>query len=102
MQIHQRQQEDWAAQSKKLASNWRTIQASRRVEIHIPSLSVDAGVRQRMPHQKLQENLQFARLCAVEDPLVEVIYVSPFALADAVSAYYSKLIEVSKRYHGSD
>lgn len=87
-------QADWAALSSQLTTNWKTIQASRRVEIHIPSISAHAAVRRRMPNQKLRENLQFARLCAVEDPLVEVIYVSPFALSDAVTAYYSKLIEV--------
>ena len=30
----------------------------------------------------LQENSQLSRLCAVADPLVDVIYISPFPLTD--------------------
>lgn len=92
--VYDNQQAEWEAMSSAFAQNWKSIKTMRRVEIHVPSLSCQPLVRQMLPNQKIKENLQLARLCAVEDPLVEVIYVSPFALTDAVSAYYSKMIEV--------
>jgi hypothetical protein len=92
--VYENQQREWESMSTTFSQSWKSIKSARRVEIHVPSLSCQPLVRQMLPNQKIKENLQLARLCAVQDPLVEVIYVSPFALTDAVTAYYSKMIEV--------
>ena len=34
------------------------------------------------------------RLCAIADPMVDIIYVSPFPLTDDVKSYYMKLMEL--------
>jgi hypothetical protein len=68
----------------------------RRVELHIPSISSPLEVRRRMPNRRLREGGQLSRLCAVADPLVEVVYVSPCVLPETVMAYYRKMIEVGR------
>ena len=35
-----------------------------------------------------------SRLCAINDPLVDIIYVAPMEIAEDVLAYYEKLLEV--------
>lgn len=41
-----------------------------------------------------RENAQIARLFAVRDPNVDVIYVSPFSLTSDVTGYYMKILEI--------
>ena len=53
-------------------------------------------VRRRLPNRRLREGGQLSRLCAVADPLVEVVYVSPCVLPETVMAYYRKMIEVGE------
>ena len=39
-----------------------------------------------------KQNMQIARLFAIKDPLVDVIYVAPFDLPNEIISYYSKVI----------
>ncbi len=98
--------EQWQARQTEFTQNWRTIVASRRVEVHIPSISAPLDVRLRVTNRRVRESSQLSRLCGVADPLVDVVYVSPIVLPDTVLAYYKKLIEVGidadcKRVMGS-
>ncbi len=87
----------WEAQQQDLCDNWAVgWQHVRRVELHIPSISSPLEVRRRMPNRRLREGGQLSRLCAVADPLVEVVYVSPCVLPETVMAYYRKMIEVGR------
>jgi len=38
-----------------------------------------------------KQNMQIARLFALRDPLVDVIYVAPFELPSEIINYYSKV-----------
>jgi len=42
-----------------------------------------------------RQNSQIARLFALKDPLVDVIYVAPFDLPAELLSYYSKVFELS-------
>lgn len=57
---------------------WSDIKKKRRVEIHINSISVGEMKRISMEKFLQRENSQISRIFAVKDPLVEVIYVTPF------------------------
>lgn len=50
--------------------------------IHLPSLGLSEGQRQGLSKPQVRENSQMARLCDLADPLVEVLYVAPFALPE--------------------
>lgn len=50
--------------------------------IHLPSLGFSEGQRQGLSKPQVRENSQMARLCDLADPLVEVLYVAPFALPE--------------------
>jgi IQ domain-containing protein H len=43
-----------------------------------------------------RENAQIARLFAVRDPNVDVVYVSPFSLTNDVTGYYMKILEIGE------
>ena len=43
-----------------------------------------------------RENAQIARIFAVKDPNVDVIYVSPFQLTNDVTGYYMKILEIGE------
>ena len=80
--------------SSDFKDRWEEIQQKRRVVIHVPSISREEHQRLTIPNFQTQQNLQMSRLCAVNDPLVDVIYVSPIEIAEDVMSYYEKLLEV--------
>lgn len=87
-------EERWLKLMESFRRRWPTIQRRRRVVIHIPSISAEEHVRWGIPHFSTRQNLQMARLCAIADPMVDVIYVAPFALTDDLRSYYQKLLAV--------
>jgi hypothetical protein len=97
-QVHEERQRAWQQMQDTFRAQWPEYQRSRRVEIHIPSISAPLSVRDRMTNRRLKENLQMARLTAVADPLVEVVYVCPFVLPSTLVAYYQKMVEVRTRF----
>ena len=38
--------------------------------------------------------MQLPRIVSVSDPLIDVVYISPYTLPDDIKAYYNKLLEV--------
>ncbi|XP_071476565.1 IQ domain-containing protein H-like [Diadema antillarum] len=78
--------------SKLLQKSWDRIQQSRRVLIHIPSLGYSHKIRSTIGDFNIQQNQQMARLCDLQDPNVEVIYISPVLLNDETLQYYNKLL----------
>lgn len=85
-------EEIWAQEQSRFESNWDQIKIHRRVVVHIPSLSTSS--RLDVENFTIRENLQLARVCAIADPLVDVVYVSPFPLTEDVKGYYMKLLEL--------
>ena len=75
-------------------AKWPTIRSQKRIEIHINSLSIYELQRISMNKFLQRENSQLARVLAVRDPNVEVIYVSPFQMTSDVLGYYFKILEI--------
>lgn len=75
---------------------WADIKKKKRVEIHINSISVHEMKRISMEKFLQRENAQISRIFSVKDPLVEVIYVSPFQMTNDVIGYYMKILEIGE------
>ncbi|CAF0827492.1 unnamed protein product [Adineta ricciae] len=90
----QRQIEFFKAKQNDLRQRWATITSSRRVIVHIPSLGISQRVRRRLNTLPIRENHQIGRLCELDDPNVDVIYVSPMPINEEFLQYYNKLINL--------
>ena len=66
-----------------------------RVELHIPSLSIEEHLRLVMERFPLEQNYALARLSALQDPnLAHIIYVTPRELPPDVVEYWMKVLEL--------
>ena len=85
---------EWRRMREELQAGWASTKRKRRTEIHFHSISRDEQHRLGIPHFQARENMQLSRLCALADPLVDIVYVAPFEINDDVRSYYAKLLEV--------
>ncbi len=81
---------------EEFKKKWPEIKKKRRVEIHINSLSIDDLKRISMEKFLQRENAQIARIFKLKDPLVDIIYVSPFQMTNDVLGYYMKILEIGE------
>ncbi|KAL5249318.1 hypothetical protein ACHWQZ_G018246 [Mnemiopsis leidyi] len=77
---------------KALKNNWPAIQKRKRVIIHIPSRGFSQSIRDSLVDYHNLQNSQMGRICDVNDPNVEVIYISPIDLDNDMQQYYQKLL----------
>ncbi|PVD19960.1 hypothetical protein C0Q70_20454 [Pomacea canaliculata] len=63
--------------------------------LYIPSLGLSQNIRDSISDFGVRQNTQMARLCDIQDPNVDVIFVSPVPLSDETLQYYSKLLGLS-------
>jgi IQ domain-containing protein H len=68
----------WKEMMEEFKNKWQDIKRKKRIEIHVNSISVSEMKRMSMEKFLQRENSQISRIFAVKDPLVDVIYVSPF------------------------
>jgi hypothetical protein len=88
---------DQAAWEKSTARFWREwprIRRSRRVIVHIPSLSLAERQRRTLANLDVRQNAQMARLCDMRDPNVDLIYIAPFPLNEDTLSYFAKVLEI--------
>ena len=85
----------WERMQSSFKERWPAMRSKRRIVVHVPSLSFEEHVRLATPRFAAHQNSQLARLCALGDPLVDVVYVAPFELPEDVMNYYLKLLAVS-------
>jgi hypothetical protein len=71
------------------------ISTHHRIIIHIPSLGLTERIRKNLDNLSIRENYQIGRLCELEDPNIEIIYVSPMPVNEEISQYYNKLVRFS-------
>lgn len=94
--IRRRQIDFFKTKQIDLRKRWTTITTSRRVIVHIPSLGLSQRVRRKLNNLPIRENYQIGRLCDLDDPNVDVIYVSPMTVNDEILQYYNKLVRIEK------
>ena len=94
--IRRRQIDFFKTKQIDLRKRWTTITTSRRVIVHIPSLGLSQRVRRKLNNLPIRENYQIGRLCDIDDPNVDVIYVSPMTVNDEILQYYNKLVRIEK------
>ncbi|CAI8053072.1 IQ domain-containing protein H [Geodia barretti] len=76
----------------QLAKRWRDVQENKRVIIHLPSLGHPLWMRGTETEIKIEQSLQLGRITDVEDPNVEVVYISPVSLDQEILDYYGSLL----------
>ena len=86
----------WKEMMEEFKSKWQDIKRKRRIEIHVNSISVSEMKRMSMEKFLQRENAQISRIFAVKDPLVDVIYISPFQMTNDVIGYYMKIMEIGE------
>jgi IQ domain-containing protein H len=95
----QRQHEYFLRRQNELVDGWSDLLGKPRVIVHLPSIGIAPEVRSTLPNLSLHENYQIGRLCDIDDPNVDVIYVSPVTMIDEISLYYERLVSsISPRF----
>ncbi|CAF1461812.1 unnamed protein product, partial [Adineta steineri] len=92
--IRHRQLELFRTKQNELKQRWSTISTHRRVIVHIPSLGLPQRIRNKLHNLPIRENYQIGRLCELDDPNVDIIYVSPMPVNEEFLQYYNKLINL--------
>lgn len=90
--IRSRQLELFKIKQNELSQRWSLISTKRRVIVHIPSLGLPQRVRRKLNNFPIRENYQIGRLCELDDPNVDIIYVSPMPVNEEFLQYYNKLV----------
>ncbi|KRX03040.1 hypothetical protein PPERSA_08115 [Pseudocohnilembus persalinus] len=80
---------------EKLKSDWLMMKYQKRVEIHINTYSFDELKRLTMEKVTQRQNIQITRIFALKDPLLELIYISPYDLPQEIINYYYKILELN-------
>jgi hypothetical protein len=85
---------EWKIIQQKFRNEWPGIKKSRRLEIHISSLSIDELRRLTMDKFLVRQNLQLSRIFAIQDVNVEIVLISAFEMTPEVIGYYTKILEL--------
>ncbi len=87
-----RQLKIFQTKENQLRDKWTEISSNRRIVIHIPSLGLTKRLRNKLNNLSIRENYQIGCLCELEDPNIDIIYVSPMPVNDEILQYYNKLV----------
>lgn len=95
-----RQLKVFQKKQNELREQWLSISSNRRVVIHIPSLGLTKRIRKKINNLSLRENYQIGCLCELEDPNIDIIYVSPMSVNEEILQYYNKLVRIFCLFYG--
>ena len=92
----------WNRLQSSFAENWSRIVAGRRVEIHVPSLSLPECQRFSGLNMAARQDIQLGRIVArAANPDVFVIFVSRVPVAKEVLEYHDSIIAAMIKGEGS-
>ena len=87
---------------KDLKTSWPRMQTEKRVIIHLPSRGYTQTIRDSLVDYHVLQNSQMGRICDINDPNVEVIYISPVDLDNDMHQYYQKLMSMGVSKDGTN
>ena len=90
--IRQRQFNFFQKKQSELRENWTYVMSNRRTIIHLPSLGFLTCIRKTIKDLSRRENYQIGRLCDLEDPNVNIIYISSLPITEEILQYYDRLV----------
>lgn len=76
----------------QLRTKWTEISSNRRVIVHLASLGLTHRLRRQLTDLSIRENYHIGSLCELDDPNIDVIYVSPLPVNGEILQYYHKLV----------
>lgn len=85
----------WRETMDQFIRDWPRIRQSRRLIIHIPSLSYPAFQCKTIPFFNCMQAAQLMRLADLRDPNVEVVLLSPFKIEDEALQYYMNTLKMA-------
>lgn len=91
--IKEKQYQEYILMHKEMAENWNVIQERKRVEVHFNSLGYDRFQRNTVANYRFVQNSQLSRIFRLIDPLVEIIYISPFTIPQGTLRYYIDMLD---------
>jgi hypothetical protein len=103
--LNQELDENWGKIMEDFKNNWKDIKNSKRIEIHINSISNSAYRNSTVDKFPEKENIQLSRLISLSDPHLEIIYICPFKLEQDILAYYFSILNtlgienIKERFH---
>lgn len=83
----------WKEMMKEFKAAWKETKSSRRLEIHLNSLSYSHYKNSTIEKFAEKENNQISRIIALVDPNVEIVHVSPFRLGNEILSYYFSILQ---------
>lgn len=83
----------WRRTMSDFVSRWPQIRDSRRIVVHIPSLSYPTYQAKKTPFYFARQLGQLTRISALADPAVEMVFVVPFKPEAEVVKYCFNLLE---------
>lgn len=100
---------DWKNMMTKFKARWDIIKSLPHVEIHFNSISTNSSnsIYLNTTRNKFleRENNQINRIINLNDPNVEIIYISPHDINNDIISYYSSILgtlgvdNVKERFH---
>ena len=85
---------EWKEIQQKFKQDWPFLITRRRLEIHLSSLSIDELRRLTMDKFLVRQNLQLSRIFAIQDPNVDILFISAFEMSPEILGYYTKILEL--------
>ena len=90
--VRLRQLNCFQEKQKQFREQWMEISSNRRVIVHLASLGLTHRLRRNLTDLSIRENYHIGSLCELEDPNIDIIYVSPLPVNGEILQYYQKLV----------
>lgn len=83
----------WRKTMAEFVEKWPRIRESRRLIIHIPSLSFPSFHAKKIPFYFTRQLGQLMRICDLSDPLVDIVFIAPFKPEREIKDYYATILQ---------
>lgn len=85
----------WRETMAQFIQNWPQISQKKRVVVHLPSLSYSSTQIPTIPYYQAFQAAHLPRLADLEDPLIEVVMISPFRVDNEALQYYLNVLKAA-------